>query len=113
MPSEWSNIPTELRLKANAYVMILSNDTPDFTYVNGDCGNIIDYNPETQVFKIRLIRNMEEVGIGRITRKEAQKEPPDELLKAHPGVSEDDLKGMDREPGNPYWDPNHGRHGHG
>lgn len=110
-PSEWKLIPTDLRIKPGAYVMILSNDTPDFTYVNGDCGHIVDYNPDTQTFKIRLIRNLEEVEIGRITRKEAQREPPDELLVAHPGASEDDLKGMDREAGMPYWDENHGRNG--
>ena len=110
-PSEWNLIPTELRLKNNAYVMILSNDTPDFTYVNGDCGHIVDYSPESQTFKIRLIRNLEEVSIGKITRHVTQKEPPDELLTSHPGVSEDDLRELDREPGAPYWNPNLGRSG--
>lgn len=110
-PSEWNLIPTELRLKANAYVMILSNDTPDFTYVNGDCGHVVDYDPQTQEFKIRLLRNMEEVQIGKITRYVSQKEPPDELLVKHQGMSEDDLRELDREPGMPYWNPNLGRSG--
>src|SRR2546430_1103760 len=110
-PSEVNLIPTELRLKANAYVMILSNDTPDFTYVNGDCGHVVDYDPEAEVFKVRLVRNLEEVEIGKITRHVTQKEPPDELLTKHPDVSEDDLRELDREPGMPYWNPSLGRVG--
>ena len=80
-------------------------------YANGDCGHIVDYNPASQTFKVRLVRNLEEVEIGKITRKEAQKEPPDELLTANPGVSEDDLKDLEWQAGTPRWDMNHGRNG--
>jgi ATP-dependent DNA helicase PIF1 len=111
MPSEWKNIPSSLSLKPGAYVMILSNDTPEFTYVNGDCGNVVSYDKGNGAFTIRLIRNMEEVEIGRITRHVTQKEPPDELLQRHPGVGEDALRELDREPGMPYWNPNLGRNG--
>lgn len=116
VPSEWNNIPTEMRLKPNAYVMILSNDTPNFTYVNGDCGHILEYDNDpssTEVgqFTIRLIRNNQEVRVGRITRAMTQKEPPDELLIKHPGMQEDELRTLEQEAGMPYWDPAQGRHG--
>ena len=115
-PSEWNNIPTEMRLKPNAYVMILSNDTPAFTYVNGDCGHIVSYNndpssEEVGTFVIRLMRNNEEVTIGKMTRFVTQKEPPDELLIAHPGMQEDDLRQLDHEQGMPFWSPSLGRNG--
>lgn len=112
MPSEWKHVPTELRLKPKALVMILANDnTKDFRYVNGDCGNIISHDPEKGTFVVRLLRNMDEVEIGRIHRKETQKEPPDELMAKYPGVPEDDLRELEREPGMPYWDTEHGREG--
>ena len=41
--SEWSQIPPDLGLKNGALVMILTNDTPLFTYVNGDCGHVEGY----------------------------------------------------------------------
>lgn len=111
MPKEWDNIPTELRIKPGAYVMILTNDTPEFTYVNGDCGNITEYDDKCESFWIRLIRNGEEVVIGKITRRVTQKEPPDELLIANPGKDEDALRKLVRQPGIPYWDPLIGRRG--
>jgi ATP-dependent DNA helicase PIF1 len=111
MPAEWNNIPQSLGLKPNAYVMILANDNPDFTFVNGDCGNIIDFDEATGDFGVRLVRNKEEVRIGRITRKVTQKEPPDELLLKYPGKAEDDLKELDFTPNTPYWDPSSGRSG--
>ena len=111
MPSEWKHIPAEMKLKPSAYCMILTNDTPNFTFVNGDCGHIVGYNTEAQTFTVRLVRNQEEVEIGTITRKVTQREPPDELIAKHPGVSEDDLRELDREQGLPYWDPDAGRDG--
>lgn len=63
---EWkTQIPNLMRFKVGAYVMILSNDCPAFTYVNGDCGEIIAYNKTTDVFVIRLKRNNNEVQIKR------------------------------------------------
>jgi ATP-dependent DNA helicase PIF1 len=108
-PKEWDNIPVELKIKPGAYVMILTNDTPDFTYVNGDCGSVLSY--ENNGFMIRLVRNGEEVSIGKIVRKVTQKEPPDELLIANPGKSEDELRKLSQQPGVPYWDINVGRRG--
>lgn len=111
-PSEWKHVPAELKLKPKALVMILANDpSREFRYVNGDCGHVVSHDPEKGSFVIRLIRNLEEVEITRIDRKETQKEPPDELLSKYPGVAEDDLRLLERENGVPYWDQNHGREG--
>lgn len=130
MPSEWKNIPSTLSLKPmssslgggsiGAYVMILTNDTPEFTYVNGDCGHVVSYNKsvgdgdliyDEENFTIRLIRNQAEVKISKLTRHITQKEPPDELMVKHPGMSEDDLRDLPRVNGMPYWDPDLGRNG--
>ncbi len=64
---EWRNIPERLQLKVGALVMILANDSPEFTYANGDLG-IVDGIPERDearyirgqpavVVPIRLLRN--------------------------------------------------------
>src|SRR6266576_2382921 len=67
--NEWKKlIPDELRLKVDAYVMILSNDIPDFNYVNGDCGDIESYDEKSDKFTVKLKRNNKLVKIGRITR---------------------------------------------
>jgi ATP-dependent exoDNAse (exonuclease V) alpha subunit len=64
---DWKkHIPEQLQLKIGAYVMILSNDAPEFTYVNGDCGTIEDV-VDGRVM-IRLQRNGQIVGIGPVVR---------------------------------------------
>lgn len=66
-PNEWSHIPQRLELKIGAYVMILANDTKEFTFANGDCGLIVGRDANT--IQVRLARNDEVVDIGTITRK--------------------------------------------
>jgi ATP-dependent exoDNAse (exonuclease V) alpha subunit len=65
--SEWKSIPEQFHFKPGAYVMILSNDTPGFTWVNGDCGTVV--GTEGNQVVVRLKRNGSEVQIGKITRK--------------------------------------------
>lgn len=66
---EWEKqIPYELRLKVGAYIVILAND-PMFRYANGDCGIIERYEPNGELFFVRLKRNNELVRIGRILRE--------------------------------------------
>lgn len=109
--SEWTkNIPHAFNAKVGAYVMILSNDSPDFTYVNGDCGLVKE--AADQLYSIELVRNSQIVHIGRITRLKSQKTPPDQLLITHPDLSERELRKRysirDRKPdanNEPYWDP--------
>lgn len=73
---EWKTfVPNELRLKIGAYVMILANDCPNFTYVNGDCGTIVGYNKTKNSFDIKLKRNDEVVSIGKIQRKNLIDDP--------------------------------------
>jgi ATP-dependent DNA helicase PIF1 len=68
--SEWdSQIPHEMRFKVGAYVMILSNDTENWSYANGDCGTIEAYYKSDDSFAIRLKRNNELVNIKKIIRK--------------------------------------------
>lgn len=66
-PGEWKNIPERLELKIGAYVMILANDTREFTYANGDCGLIV--GRDSSSIQVRLARNDEVVEIGTIERK--------------------------------------------
>lgn len=80
---EWkSQIPNLMRFKIGAYVMILSNDCPEFTFVNGDCGTITSYNQEKDFFMIRLKRTNEEVQIPRIMRKNLSSRQPNMNLFA-------------------------------
>lgn len=66
---DWQRlIPFELRLKVGALVMILSNDIPDFNYVNGDTGLVESYDSLSEKFDIRLKRTGNVVKIGRIER---------------------------------------------
>lgn len=66
-PGEWKNIPERLELKIGAYVMILANDTREFTYANGDCGLVV--GRDSTSVQVRLARNDEVVSIGLIERK--------------------------------------------
>src|SRR5258708_4571216 len=76
---EWDHVPAELALKVGSYCMILSNDTPAFTYVNGDCGHIKDHTDEE--FTVELVRNKSIVGIDQIWRWNHQKDSPRELVE--------------------------------
>jgi ATP-dependent DNA helicase PIF1 len=72
--SEWKHIPERFHFKLGAYVMILSNDTPDFQWVNGDCGTVVGGNNNHIV--VRLKRNGSDVAIGKITRKRTTRKKP-------------------------------------
>lgn len=74
---EWG-IPFEQRFKIGAYVMILRNDSKNFTYVNGDCGEIVSYNDTLKSFGVRLVRNNQVVYIGKYTQFNYQHEQPSE-----------------------------------
>ena len=51
---EWG-VPPEVELKVGAYVMLLAN-APDFEFVNGDCGTVVEYSPDEHHIGIKLIR---------------------------------------------------------
>ncbi len=68
-PSEWKLIPLELEVKLGSYVMILANDSPTFSYANGDCGWIEAFDPTVNVFTIKLARNDKIVNVPMIERR--------------------------------------------
>lgn len=78
--AEWKNIPEVLALAIGAYVMVLSNDTKDWQYANGDCGTVVGFKPgsDGQVagVKVQLKRTNIIVDISRIIRRCYQKETP-------------------------------------
>ena len=84
---EWENIPSELTLKVGAYVMVLSN-ARDFSFVNGDCGHVVDYHADADCFIIQLVRTQQPIAIPRIVRSCDQADEPE-------GWSGDRLMGDD------------------
>lgn len=66
-PGEWKFIPMELELKVGAYVMVLANQR-DFEYANGDCGWVVDYEPDADTVSVKLARTGEIVEVGMIER---------------------------------------------
>lgn len=78
---EWKNIPEELYLAENAYVMILSNNSPSYTWVNGDCGHIKDAHETRRSLDIQLTRNGKIETIGFVRRYCTQSEVPDGMLE--------------------------------
>lgn len=80
--SEWSEnprthewgIPPRLELKLDAYVMILAN-APDFSYVNGDCGHVRDFDEHG--IDVELVRTGKVMRIDKIVRGMEMAEEPD------------------------------------
>lgn len=71
---EWG-IPQQAEFKIGAYVMLLSNQSDGeggFEFVNGDCGHIVSYLPNTIVagegFDVELVRNNNIVRVRPIVR---------------------------------------------
>lgn len=74
---EWG-IPFEQRFKLDAYVMILRNDSKNFSYVNGDCGKIVKYHSDSKSFDIELVRTGDVVNIKMIKDFNYQDKQPSE-----------------------------------
>lgn len=71
--SEWKNVPAKLPLKPGALVMILANrkspeDRDRFLYVNGDLGDIQDFDVDRGTVWVRLRRNGMDVPVTYVTR---------------------------------------------
>lgn len=80
-PAEWKHVPDTLRLKEGAYVMILANQRCEeydggFLYVNGDCGWVRGFNPDTGALLVELKRSGKVVDVEFVTRRSEQKEEP-------------------------------------
>lgn len=76
--SEWKNIPDQLKLKDNAYVMILANSPAqteeEFRYANGDTGHVVEKDVDG-VIHVKLTRNGRVVPIGPIVRHKTERDP--------------------------------------
>lgn len=90
---EWG-IPPFLDLKLGAYVMMLSN-APDFRYVNGECGHVVDASPDAVV--VRMVRTGKDEPISKIVRGVERLDPP--LGFSGPSIAraEDDGRWLARE----------------
>ena len=75
----WKLIPETLKLREGAFVTILVNDAPDFTYCNGDCGHVVEMAESDRSVGVRLQRNGEVVNIGYLVRPTEQRHAPDEF----------------------------------
>jgi ATP-dependent exoDNAse (exonuclease V) alpha subunit len=73
---EWEHIPEKLNLKIGALVMVLSN-AKDFSFVNGDCGHVVEYDPDAEEFVINLKRTGQDIVIPRIVRGCDQPDEPE------------------------------------
>lgn len=69
---EWG-IPPEVELKVGAYVMLLAN-APDFSYVNGDCGWVVNHavnspkDNKWEIITIKLVRTGQEIVLSPLVR---------------------------------------------
>ena len=89
---EWKNIPEMLRLKENAYVMILSNSQGEEAglYANGDCGYIQSKDPDGTIW-VKLVRNERLVGIRPIIRYKSISGADGEKMGLRPDGRVDDI----------------------
>ena len=69
-------IPDQLPLKVGTLVMVLTNDTPAFTYVNGDLGHVVEMG--LGQVSVELQRNGTVVDIPIIERRTEHRHPPED-----------------------------------
>jgi len=92
--TEWkNNIPYELNLKIGSYVMILANDSPRFSYANGDCGWLEAWDDEEKVATVKLARNGSRVKVGQVVREDIVSE----WVESWYGCSEKSLDRLGKE----------------
>jgi ATP-dependent exoDNAse (exonuclease V) alpha subunit len=89
LPSEWNNIPKRMELKKGCLVMILSNDTENWEYVNGDLGHVeeiyLDNENLVRSVLVKLLRTGAVVDISKIARRIEQDGAPEKAEKdRHP-----------------------------
>jgi ATP-dependent DNA helicase PIF1 len=75
---EWKNIPESKIVAKEAYIMILANDAPEFTYANGSCGHILDCNITNGSCDVKLVNEKQtQVKVRRVTRCNYTRETPE------------------------------------
>lgn len=73
---EWKGIPESRVVCKNAYIMILANDSPQFSYANGSCGYIVDANIDNGSVIVKLKDGGMEVKVRKVTRCYYTKDTP-------------------------------------
>lgn len=82
--NQWNSIPEKITLKDGALVMILSNNPPFFSYVNGDLATVNHYDKDKRALSLTLRRSGNEILLSPLTRKEYTKETPEYLKGVRP-----------------------------
>lgn len=72
----WKLVPDALKLRVGTLVTITANDSPEFTYVNGDMGHIVSID-ESEFVRIELLRTKGVVTVPYIERRTEQKHAPE------------------------------------
>jgi hypothetical protein len=73
---QWKDIPRESWFKENALVMLLVNDTQEWSHVNGDLGHVIGIETATRTVLVQLLRNQMVVKVKPMWRLCTQRERP-------------------------------------
>lgn len=99
--AEWKIIPQILQLAVGAYVMVLSNETLTWSFVNGDCGTLLGVD-ESGNCVVKLKRGDKQVTVGKITRQCYSKDTPQgfmepEVPSKKDWIKEQKEKGIDTE----------------
>lgn len=77
---EWKQVPESIVVCKNAYVMILANDSPKFTYANGSCGHVVDADLDQGAVYVRLKdkpEGTEPVKVRKVTRRRYDNQTPE------------------------------------
>jgi ATP-dependent DNA helicase PIF1 len=109
--SEWiwkearqTGIPDRATIRVNSLVMILANDPPTFSFVNGDLGYVRDYDAANEQFVIELLRNKALVRVGRIERTLAQRRAPADFSDPWSKEEAEEVARKNRPQELPYYD---------
>jgi ATP-dependent DNA helicase PIF1 len=101
---EWTGIPDIIQVCESAYVMILANDSPNFTYANGSCGHVVDADIDAGRVYVKLQgrgedENELEVKVRKVTRKYLEKNVPEGYQPVEKWLSRSEWEKDNREKG--------------
>lgn len=94
---EWKQIPESRTVCKGAYVMILANDSPKFTYANGSCGYVVDADIDTGAVYIKLKdskEGAEPVKVRKVTRRRYDTHTPEGYQDVEKWLGKTEWKGL-------------------
>lgn len=94
---EWKQIPESRGVCKGAYVMILANDSPKFTYANGSCGYVVDADIDTGSVYIKLKdskEGAEPVKVRKVTRRRYDTYTPEGYQDVEKWLGKTEWKGL-------------------